>query len=460
MKELVRGLDFTGATALTIGSIIGTGVFFKAAIMAQQVGTPTLVLLAWLVAGLMSLAGALTFAELGGMLPQAGGEYVYLRTAYGGLWAFLDGWMRFVVASGGIAALGVGFAAFLSAVVPLDVVWAQRTLHVLGREIPWQLGLKEAVAVAVVALFGVLNCAGVRFGGGLQTVLTTAKVLGILVIVGGAFFLSKSGSAAHYAVPAASPAWSGIKAFGAAVLSALWACDGWAFMPMVAGEVKNPGRTVPRALITGVLCVLTLYGLANLAYFYALPFDQVASANSTLHRDALPVASKVAATFLGDRGPALLSIVFLISVAGALNGVILTMARVPFAMARDGLLPRKLADIGARSGAPVAAILAVTLWSCLLAISGTFDQLTDMTIFSEWIFYGMTAAAVFVLRRSMPDAPRPYRTWGYPLTPLVFLACAGGLVINTLQTGPVEAAAGLVLIGLGLPVYFYYRSKG
>ncbi len=212
-------------------------------------------------------------------------------------------------------------------------------------------------------------------------------------------------------------------------------------------------------LITGVLCVLALYGLANLAYFYVLPFNEVASSNSTLHRDALPVAAKVAATFLGDRGPALLSIVFMISVAGALNGVILSMARIPYAMARDRVLPSKLGELGAKSHAPVAAILAVTLWSCLLALSGTFDQLTDLTIFGEWIFYGMTAAAVFILRRSMKDTPRPYKTLGYPLTPILFLAGAVALLANTLRTSPVEAVAGLVLIALGLPVYFYYRSK-
>jgi APA family basic amino acid/polyamine antiporter len=223
--------------------------------------------------------------------------------------------------------------------------------------------------------------------------------------------------------------------------------------------VKNPGRNVPRALIIGVLSVLTLYGLANLAYFYVLPFNEVASSNSTLHRDALPVAAKAAATFMGDRGPALLSIVFMISVAGALNGVILSMARIPYAMARNGVMFPKLGELGARSNAPVAAILAVTLWSCVLALSGTFDQLTDLTIFGQWIFYGITASAVFVLRRRMPDAPRPYKTLGYPLTPALFLIGAVLLLGNTLQSSPVEAVVGLVLIALGLPVYFYYRSK-
>jgi APA family basic amino acid/polyamine antiporter len=456
-RELIRGLDFTAATALVVGSMIGTGVFFKAAIMAQQVGSPGMVMAAWLVAGVMSLAGALTFAELGGMLPKAGGEYAYIRAAYGDLWAFLDGWMRFVVASGGIAALGVGFATFLAAVVPIRGVWASTMLHLAGRDVPWQFGLKEAIAVAVILLFGLTNCAGVRFGGRVQTLLSAAKVGGILIVVAGAFLFSGSGNAAN--LRATAPHATGASAFGAAVLSALWACDGWAFMPMVAGEVRDAARNVPRALIAGVLFVLVLYGLANLAYFYVLPFDEVASANSTLHRDALPVASKAAATFLGTRGPALLSIVFMISAAGALNGVILSMARVPFAMSRDGMLARGLGELSAGAHVPVSSVLMITVWSAILALSGTYDQLTDLTIFGEWIFYGLTAAAVMVLRRKMPDAPRPYRTLLYPATPILFLACAAGLVFNSLQTSPVEAIAGLGLIAIGLPVYFYYRRK-
>ena len=453
--ELVRGLDFTSTVALVAGSMIGTGVFFKAAIMSQQVGSPALVMLAWLVAGLMSLAGALTYAELGGMLPKAGGEYAYLRAAYGNLPAFLDGWMRTVVASAGNAALGAGFAALLAAIIPMNTVWVSTSYRVLGQENVWRLGMREVVAVAVILLFGVVNCAGVRLGGRVQTALTTAKIAGILIIAGGAYFFSKGGTVANLEIPAK---WSGTKLFGAAVLSALWACDGWAFMPMVAAEVKDAARNVPRALIAGVLCVLTLYGLANVAYCYALPFHEVATANSTAFRDALPVASKAAATFLGDRGPALLSILFLISTAGAINAVILSLSRVPFAMARDGLLPAKLGEVSRGTNAPVASVLVITVWSCLLALSGTFDQLTDLTIFGQWIFYGLTGAAVFVLRRKMPDAPRPYRVIFYPLTPIIFVACAAGLLVNSLQSSPVESVAGLLLIAAGLPVYFYYRK--
>ncbi len=435
--------------------MIGSGVFFKAAVMAQLVGSPAMVLAAWGAAGLMSLAGALTYAELGAMLPEAGGEYNYLRAAYGPMPAFLGGWMRSVVAPAGNAALGAGFATFLSALIPMNTVWAKTTLHLFGRDVPWQFGEKEVVAVSLILLFGAANCAGVAFGGGVQTALTAAKIGGILIIIGGAYLFS-NGSVENLRT-SASAHFTGISAFGAAVLSALWACDGWAFMPMVAGEIRNPARNVPRALIAGVLGVLTLYGLVNLAYFYALPFDQVAAANSNAHLDALPIASAVVATFLGSHGPALFSLICLISMAGALNGVILSLARMPFAMSRDGLLGKSFGEVSAGSHVPLVSVIAITLWSATLALSGTFDQLTNLTIFGQWIFYGLTGAAVFVLRRKMPDQPRPYRVILYPLTPLIFVACAAGLIVNSFGSNPVEAAAGVVLIALGLPVYFYYH---
>jgi len=427
--------------------------------MSQQVGSPALVLAAWLVAGLLSLAGALTYAELGAMLPQAGGEYLYVRDAYGDAAGFLNGWMRFVVGSAGIAALGVGFATFLSAIIPMPAVWAQRTVHLLGRDVQWQLGMREAVAVAAILLFGSLNCAGVAFGGRLQSVLTAAKALGIAIIVVGAFLFSGSGSAEHFRMPASTPAWTGMQAFGAAIVSALWACDGWAYMPMVAGEVKDPGRNIPRALTLGVLVVLALYGLANLAYFWALPFDEILSANSNLHRDALPVAAKAAQTFLGPRGPAIVSVLFMISAAGALNGVILATARIPYTMARDGLLFAKLGKVHEVSRVPVWAIGALAVWGSLLALSGSFDQLTDMSVFAYWVFYALAASSVFVLRKRRPDAPRPYRTLGYPVVPALFVVTAVWLLFNSLQTSPVEAAMGLLLISLGLPVFFFYRGR-
>ena len=215
-RQLIRGLTFTSTTALVIGSIIGTGVFFKASTMTQQVGSPALVLAAWAAAGILSLAGALTYAELGGLLPQAGGEYVYLRTAYGDAPAFLYGWMRFFVASGGISALAVGFVTFLSGIVPLNLVWIERVFHPFGSEFHWKFGIREVIAVSVILLFGAMNCFGVAFGGRVQTILTTAKVLGIVIIVVGAFFLSRTSSLAHFAAPPHTAAWPGFTEIGRA----------------------------------------------------------------------------------------------------------------------------------------------------------------------------------------------------------------------------------------------------
>jgi APA family basic amino acid/polyamine antiporter len=341
----------------------------------------------------------------------------------------------------------------------MPAVWVEREFHLLGRDVHWRLGQQEIVAVAAILLFGVINCAGVALGGRLQSVLTAAKVVGIAIIVVGAFLFSDGGSPAHFRTPASAPPWPGLQAFGAAMVSALWACDGWAYMPMVAGEVRDPERNIPRALTIGVLIVLALYGLANLAYFWALPFDEILTANSTLHRSALPVAAKTAQTFLGPRGPAIVSILFMISAAGALNGVVLATARIPFIMSRDGLFFARLGRVHKVSHVPAWAIVSLTVWSSLLALSGSFDQLTDMSVFAYWVFYALAASAVFVLRRRQPDTARPYRTFGYPVVPALFVLTAVWLLVNTLQTSPVEAVAGLLLIMLGLPVCFFYRAR-
>ena len=458
--ELVRGLTLTDTTALVVVTVIGTGVFLKTAIMAQDVGSPMMVLAAWVAAGLLSLAGALTYAELGAMLPHAGGEYVYLRHAYGETTAFMFGWMRFAVAgSGSVAILGTGFATFLSAVFPLTTVWAERQFTFLGQTINWRLGTLQLVAVTVILLFAAINCLAVAFGGKVQSVLTVLKIAGIAIVVGGVFLFSKGATWDHLAAPAGGGALGGFAAFGTAMLAALWAYDGWNNMPMAAGEVQNPGRNIPRALILGMIVVTVIYCLANLAYFYALPFAEVVTSSSTKYRDALPVATKAAQTFLGDYGGRIVSIAFILSAMGALNGSILANARVPYAMAHDGLFFSRMARLHAVSRVPVWAILIQASWACILALSGTFDQLTDYVIFASWIFYGLVTSSVFVLRRKMPAVERPYRTIGYPLVPLVFVLVALWLVINSLFTRPVEAFVGLALIALGLPVYFYFRRQ-
>jgi APA family basic amino acid/polyamine antiporter len=457
---LVRSLTLADTTALVVGTVIGTGVFLKTAVMAQEVGSPGLVLAAWVAAGLLSLAGALTYAELGAMLPHAGGEYVYLRHSYGEAAAFAFGWMRFFVAgSGSIAVLGTAFAIFLSAFVPLTSVWVESRFTLLGQAIVWQLGTKQLVAVAAIVLFSAVNCLSVAYGGRVQSILTVLKLAGIAVVVGGVFLLSQTGSWSHLAGPAGAASARGAAAFGTAMLAALWAYDGWNNMPMAAGEVRNPGRSIPFALIAGMIVVTLVYCLANLAYFFALPFGEVVTSNSTRFREALPVATKAAQTFLGDWGGRVVSIAFILSTLGALNGSILSNARVPFAMARDGVFFASMASVSPRTHVPVWSIVVQAIWSCLLALSGTYDQLTDYVIFASWIFYGLVTSSVFVLRRKLADAPRPYATLGYPLVPLVFVVTAAWLVVNTLTERPVESVAGLALIAAGLPFYFHFRRQ-
>lgn len=458
--SLIRGLGLRDATALVIGTIIGTGVFLKMAPMAQAVGTPWLALLAWIAAGLLSLAGALSYAELGALMPSAGGEYVYLRAAYGDLPAFLFGWMRMLVgASGSIAIFGVAFATFLSTLLPLDAVWTRKTVHLFGQVTEWEFGIKQVVAISAILLLSALNCMRVTFAGRIQTLLTVAKVAAIAGIVVGVFFFGKGGDWSHLRAPAGVPLWSGFQAFGIAMISALWAYDGWNNMPIVAGEVKDPQRNVPRALILGMLVVLLVYGLVNLAYCYALPIAEIQTSNSSLHRDALPVAAKAAQTFLGDNGPRLISLAFLLSTIGVLYGSILTNARLPYALAKDGLFFRCFARLNDTTAVPVASVALQAVWASVLAASGTFDQLTNYVVFAGWIFYAATTSAVFVMRKKMPDAPRPYRTPGYPVIPLIFILVAVALLVNTLVTARLEALLGLVLIALGLPVYALFHRR-
>jgi basic amino acid/polyamine antiporter, APA family len=458
--KLIRGLTLTGTTALVIGTVIGTGVFLKTAPMAQDVRTPTMVLLVWVAAGLLSLAGALTYAELGAMLPHAGGEYVFLRHSYGEASAFLFGWQRFIIAgSASIAALGAGSAIFLSKFVPLDAVWAERPISLFGQTINWQFGAKQIAAIIIILALTGLNCLTVAFGGRVQALLTVLKVAGVAAVIGGVFFASKTATWSHLATPANTPEWSGFTLFGTAMLAALWGYDGWNNMPMAAGEVQNPGRNIPLALIGGMALIMIIYCLANLAYFYALPFEEVVTSNSTKYPNALPAAGKAAQTFLGEYGANLIFAAFVISALGALNGSILSNARVPFAMARDGLFFPAMARLSATTRVPIIALWVQAFWSCVLALSGTYDQLTDCLLFASWIFYGLVTSAVFVLRRKMPEAERPYKTFGYPLIPLVFVLVAIWLIFNTLFTKPIESIFGLVLIVIGLPLYFYYRRQ-
>jgi len=455
-RELARALSLRDSIALVL-TVIGTGVFLKAAPMAQLVGSPGKVLLAWLAAGLLSLAGALTYAELGAMMPEAGGEYVFLREAYGDLAGFLFGWTSvMLIASGGLAAVSNAVASFLAAFISFDGVWIARDLHLLGQTIHWQLGGQQFVAVAIILLFAAINSRGVEVGGRVQWAATVAKLAGIAIIVLGAFLLSKTGSWSNLRAPVtAQTAPTGIGAFGAAMIASLWAYQGWSNLPMVAGEIEKPERNIPRALIYGMLLVIVVYLVTNAAFFYALPFNEVLTSNSTAYRDALPVASKAAQTFW-SHGAQIVSLAFMIAAIGALNGITLMNARVPYAMARNGLFFRSLADLSDRR-VPARAIWFQAIWACLLALSGTFDQITTSVIFAVWLFTALVGSSLFVLRRKLPAAPRRYRALGYPVVPALFVLVAAWLVVNSLSATPVESAAGLLLMALGLPFYIYFR---
>jgi APA family basic amino acid/polyamine antiporter len=453
--QLIRGLTLIDTISLVVGTIIGTGIFLKTAIMSQNVGTPGLVLAAWVAAGVLSLAGALTYAELGVLLPKAGGEYVYLRKAYGDAPAFFYGWMRFVIGSpGSIASLAAGFAIFFTSFFNMSEPWVTREINLFGNSMPWKFGPAQIVAVVITLIFAAINCAGVAFGGRVQSVLTFAKVLGISAIVIGVFLFTPSVEWGVVPAELRTMNLTGVQAFGAAMLAALWAYDGWNNMPMAAGEVKNPGRNIPIALVGGMIIILIIYCTTNLAYFHALPVDEIAASTS-----AKPVATRAVETFLGPIGAKFVTVAIMLSILGALNGSTLTGARVPYAMARDGLFFPRMANLNARARVPAFSLFVQGVIASILALLGTFDQLTNYVVFASWIFYGLTTAAVFVLRRKMPDAARPYRTLGYPIMPVVFVLVAVWLIINTLQTNPVEAGAGLLLIALGLPFYLYYRRS-
>ena len=455
--ELVHGLTLPATASLVVGSVIGTGVFLKAAIMTQLVGNPMMVIAAWLAAGLLSLSGALIYAELAVLLPQAGGEYVYLRAAYGDAVAFCYGWMRFVVGSSGtIASLAAGFAIFAAPFLPFNAVWLRRDFVLFGQRTHWSLGTQQAVAVGVIILVSVVNFVGVASSGYLQSFLTVLKVSAALGLVIGVFGWSRGATCGNLAMSSSTHSWTGVSAFGTAVIAALWGYNGWNQMPMVAGEVRNPGWAVPRALSLGMLLVVGIYMALNISYFFALPVGEVFLSSSSRYPEALPVATKAAKTVMGPAAVPILSVVFLLSTLGALHAAVLSCARVPFAMARDGLFFRALGSLGRRTRAPIVSVAAQALWSCVLTISGTFDQLTDCVIFALWLSYGLVACSLFVLRHKLPNAPRSYKVFGYPFIPGCFVVVSCWLLLNTLHTRPLESLAGLSLIACGLPLYLYY----
>ena len=443
MSELKRDLGLWGAVAIVIGTVIGSGIFLVPKTMVLKVGSPEMVFAVFVFGGILSLAGALTYAELAAAMPEAGGEYVYLREAYGPLWAFIYGWTQMWVAkSGSIATLATAFFYYLANFFPqLDTVIAQ---------LPFGLELRQGqlLAMAVIAFLAFVNYFGVKIGGEVQVIVTIVKValIGLIIVVG---LTWGQGSTANYHT--SIPAVGGITGFFAALVAALWAYDGWNNVSMVSSEIRNPQRNIPLALIAGTMAVMAIYLLANLAYFFVLPAEAVASSDR--------VAAEMMRRIWGAGGANAVSVAAMISIFAALNGSILTGARVPYAMARDGLFFKAIGIVHPKFYTPATSILAMSAWSMVLVLSGRYDQLYTYVIFASWILYGMATASVLVLRKKRPDMPRPYRTLGYPVVPVLFVLVALMLIFNTLRESPRESIMGLVLIAAGLPFYFYWRRQ-
>jgi APA family basic amino acid/polyamine antiporter len=429
-SELPRQLSLLDCTSIVIGTTIGVGIFIVPASIARELPSPFLILATWVTTGMISFFGALAYAELGAMMPESGGQYVYLREAYGPLTAFVCGWVAFLITqSGSIAAVSVGFGIYLSYLVP---------------GLP---GVSYWAPVALIALFTLINYRGVRSGARTQNVFTALKVAGLAVLVGSAFLHHVPAGS----IPKAAPASITLSGLVIAMLGCFLAYDGWQYIAFVAGEVKNPKRNIPLSLALGTGAVILVYVLANVAYLRVLPLSVIASSEH--------VAATAAEQTLGAIGATMIAVTIMLSSAGAANGAILTSPRIYFAQARDGLFFRKLSEIHPRFRTPSFSILVQGVWTSILALSGSYETLFAYALFAMWFFHALTVFGVVVLRRKHPDWARPYRMWGYPLSPVLFALFALWFVVNTFVNRPGPSIAGALIIAGGVPMYLYWKSR-
>ncbi|MBI2267150.1 MAG: amino acid permease [Armatimonadetes bacterium] len=432
-QSLPRTLGFWDACCLIAGSVIGSGIFLVTSDIAAQVHLPELILLVWVLAGCLSFCGALSYAELGCLFPRAGGPYVFLREAFGPVWGYLFGWAMFgVIHTGSIAAVSVAFGRYL------------------GEFFPFMEGVGVKVAaVAAILILTAVNALSTRCGASAQNLMTGLK-LAALCILG--FVTLAFGKGVVAASPSHSPEASGmglLGAFGLAMIAALWAYDGWGNLTFTAGEIRDPGRNIPRSLFLGVGVVTLLYCVTNMGYLHVLPLDRIIQSQR--------VASDAAQAVLGLGGGKWISAAILVSTLGCVNGMILAGPRIYYAMARDGLFFKGASGVHPRFLTPFGSVVAQGLWAVVLTLSGRYDELFTYVMFAAWIFYGLTVAALFVFRARGMESP--YRAWGYPWVPAVFVAASGFLVLNTLHQRPRESLLGLGIMLAGLPFFFFLKNR-
>ena len=446
-EGLVRVLGLGSGILFVLGSVIGSGIFMTTGRMAAALPSATLIIAAWVAGGVLALTGGLTYAEMGSMYPRSGGVYVYLREGFGPLVAFLYGWAALLVFfSGGIAAVAVGFSDYVSYFVPAlstsSVLWSLATPA--GT---WTVSAAQIVAVVAIAALAAINYVGVKSGNLVNVVLTIAKVMGLAALPVLALVASQTTPAW---VPVVPPGVTRpLAGFGIAMIAVLWTNDAWYCVTWIAGEMKNPQRDLPRALLIGISLLTLIYVVVNVAYFYALPISDLKGVSR--------VAERAATALAGVNGARLVALTVVVSTFGCDAAAILAGARLLFAMARDGVFLPAAAKVHPVYRTPHVAIVALSAWSAVLALSGTYEQLFTYVMFSSILLHMVGAIALFRLRRTRPDHPRPYRVWGYPYVPAVFILASTAFVLNTLREKPTESFAGLGLLALGLPVYWYFK---
>ena len=449
--SLVRGLSLLDSVLLLAGGIIGSSIFLTAKDIAGPLPHPALFLLVWVMGALISMCAAFAFAELGSMFPDSGGQYVYLREAFGDLVAFLYGWMLFAVANGGtIAALSVASAAYLSAIFP-----AISQEHVVLSAAGITLTRTHVVGLISIVLVTWINVVGLRKGAVLQNVATWAKfvAMGAFVILG---FLIGKGSWGNFTRHGGSAGITMgmstgqlISALGIGLIAVFWAYDGWVYITWVAGEVKDPRRNVPRAMVLGIVVVAVVYLAMNLTYVYAMPVTEVAKHET--------IAASAAGVLFSSRAANWLSVVIAVSCFGAMASCTLSGARVYYAMARDGVFFRRMAQVHPKWRTPAFSLIGQGIWGCLLTVSGRYDQLYTYVIYGMVLSYTLTVIGLFVLRWKRPDLPRPYRCTGYPWLPAIYVLLGSWWTINTIIERPKEALAGTIIVLLGVPGYLYWK---
>jgi APA family basic amino acid/polyamine antiporter len=419
---------------INVGTIIGSGIFLVPTTIALYMHSTSLTVLVWLVAGILTLFGALSMAELGAAMPRAGGQFVYLKEAYSPFWGFLYGWTSFwLINSASIAALAVAFATYLGYFNPLT---------------PLQI---KFIAIAAIIAFTLLNIYGLRTGVWTQNIITFFKIGALLAIIFLGFFLS-GGETANFQPLLPDRSFSSlVPLFGLALVATLWAYDGWIEITYIGGEVKDPGRNIPLSLLLSTMTLIAIYILVNIVFIFLLSLPVIAQSQL--------VASDAISVVLGTAGTTLVVVIILVSTLGGVHVNILTSPRIYYAMARENLFFRSLAEIHPKHGTPAISLAVSGIWSSLLVFSGTFYQLITYVVFASWIFYAMSCTGVIILRRKQPDLERPYRTWGYPVVPVVFVLFSGFLVVNTIVSDLRSALIGAGLILTGLPAYFYWKRK-